>query len=104
MKKICLIVFSFIFLVIAKGQQFTPSQAYGNSFNRLALQISDTSYLKVNGIAIINNTMYICDGTKWTSPINVSGYVKYTDTASMLNPYLRTVSYTHLTLPTNREV
>lgn len=64
MKKFLLIALLFI---VAKSysQQYTPSQAWGNSFNRLNITAADTVGTKL-GVTIISGVLYVANGTKWT--------------------------------------
>jgi len=150
MRRIILISFLFISF-LAKAQQYTNFQGYGFKANRIwadsvSIQPSDTVRNKVaKSVAILNNKLYVADGTKWiiagggavdtfslstrawrqkgidsvvallnnvtvdsfiystrawrqkgidSVSSNVNLRVKYTDTASMLSPYLRTANAT----------
>lgn len=65
MKKVLLITLLF---VVAKSysQQFTPSQAWGNSFNRFRIILGDTVSTKLNGcLAVINGNLYVANGAIW---------------------------------------
>jgi hypothetical protein len=70
MRKIFLISFLFISF-LAKAQQYTNFQGYGFKANRLwadsvSIQPSDTVINKVaKSVAILNNKLYVADGTKW---------------------------------------
>ena len=70
MKRILLISFLFISF-LAKAQQYTNFQGYGFKANRIwadsvSIQPSDTVRNKVaKSVAILNNKLYVADGTKW---------------------------------------
>lgn len=65
MKRIITIAFLLI-CAVSYSQQYTPSQAWGNSFNRLNITAADTVGTKL-GVTIISGILYVANGTKWTA-------------------------------------
>ena len=109
MRVICLLLVSLISLQI-NAQQYTKFNGYGFQADRIksdsiSIHPSDTIRNKAaRSIAVLNGVFYIADGTKWkvvgtdtTSLSNrIDARVKYTDTATMLSPYLRKADTTAL--------
>jgi hypothetical protein len=106
MRVICLLLVS-LFALKVNAQQYTKFNGYGFQADRLkadsvSIHPSDTIRNKAaRSIAVLNGVFYIADGTKWkvvgTDTTSISNRinlrVKYTDTATMLSPYLRTANY-----------
>jgi hypothetical protein len=109
MRVICLLLVSVIAIKL-NAQQYTKFNGYGFQADRLkadsiSIHPSDTVRNKAaRSIAVLNGVFYIADGTKWkvvgtdtTSLSNrIDARVKYTDTATMLSPYLRKADTTTL--------
>lgn len=118
-KILAIIVLTF-FVMSSKGQIYQVMPQYGYKFNRVAVDStlhipsycgvpSITDYIKNGMIAIdtCNNVLFQWTRVNGWTPISTGTYldtnslsnrinqrVKYTDTASMLNPYLRKIDTT----------
>jgi tRNA threonylcarbamoyladenosine modification (KEOPS) complex Pcc1 subunit len=93
-----------LFCLVASAQNDTTkyfrSLDYGWSYKRLqareALIMPVDTFVNKLGMALLNNKLYSGNGIKWTlinggTTIDTTKYIKYTDSAAMLNPYLKKV-------------
>ena len=93
-----------LFCLVASAQNDTTkyfrSLDYGWSYKRLqareAFIMPVDTFVNKLGMALLNNKLYSGNGIKWTlinggTTIDTTKYIKYTDSAAMLNSYLRKI-------------
>jgi len=106
-----------LFCYVASAQNDTTkyfrSLDYGWSYKRLqareAFIMPVDTFVNKLGMALLNNKLYSGNGVKWTlinggTTIDTTKYIKYTDSAAMLNPYLKKVDTVFLSNRINLKI